>query len=189
MPIAENRIIPRFVGFHRICEKNQMKFKSPPPDRNIHRSEFSRTKVIQPTTGLLMPFVGCIYFLSCKDWITFQKYICTPDSEAEKYRIEDNFHTVWVQRHAACDCITESIFSVMHNEPAWLSGYIRLLYALEYVMNIPVNTYRPIRDLIGSIRLTVVYAGIYRFRIIRCHFPEREFYNAGRIHSNTEFKK
>ena len=39
----------------------------PPPDKNIHRLEFPQTKVIQPTIGLLMPFVGCIYFLSYKD--------------------------------------------------------------------------------------------------------------------------
>lgn len=41
--------------------------QSPPPDKNIHRSEFPKTKVIQPTIGLFMPFVGCIYFLFCKD--------------------------------------------------------------------------------------------------------------------------
>ncbi len=59
--------------------------QSPPPDRNIHRSEFSKTKVIQPTIGLFIPFAGCITICLVKSWSHYRKYICTPDSEAEKY--------------------------------------------------------------------------------------------------------
>ena len=56
-------------------------------------------------------------------------------------------------------------------------------------MNIPVNTDTLPGYLIGRIRLTVVYAGIYRFRIIRCHLPECVFDNSGSVHSHAEFEE
>ena len=34
---------------------------------------FQKTKVIQPTIGMSIPFVGCIYFLSCKD-VSAERY-------------------------------------------------------------------------------------------------------------------
>ena len=56
-----------FIRYTSVNTRVNFEVQSPPPDKNIHRFEFSKTKVIQPTNGLLMPFVGCIYFLSCKD--------------------------------------------------------------------------------------------------------------------------